>query len=141
VRDHLLRGLDGFRAALREAGHEPPTVAYGDFTRESGDAAAREILHRLPEVDAVFAANDLMAFGVMHVLRATGRRVPDDVAVIGFDDIDLSRYADPPLTTVHQPAAEMARIMVKMVTGMIEGGPVPDPVVLPPHLVLRASTG
>jgi DNA-binding LacI/PurR family transcriptional regulator len=131
--------LTGFRATVRDAGHEPPAMAYGDFTRESGAAAAREILHRLPEVDAVFAANDLMALGVLHVLRSAGRRVPDDVAVIGFDDIDLSRYADPPLTTVNQPAAEMARIMVAMVAGVIDGGAMPEPVLLPPHLVVRTS--
>jgi DNA-binding LacI/PurR family transcriptional regulator len=131
--------LDGFRAALREAGREPPIVAHGDFTRDSGEEAAQEVLRRFPEVDAIFAANDLMGAGALKALRQAGRRVPDDVAVIGFDDIDLARYTDPPLTTVRQPVAEQARIMVEMMLERIEGGPVREPVVLPTRVVQRES--
>jgi DNA-binding LacI/PurR family transcriptional regulator len=130
----------GFRAALRRAGREAPLVARGDFTRGSGGTATREILRRLPQVDAVFVANDLMALDVLRVLRETGRRVPEDVAVIGFDDIDLGRYAEPPLTTVHQPVADQARLMVQMVLEQIDGRPPREPAVLPVRLVLRGST-
>jgi DNA-binding LacI/PurR family transcriptional regulator len=133
--------LDGFRAAVRAAGLEPPAVAYGDFTRESGAVAMREILHRRPDTDAVFGGNDLMAMGALKVLREAGRQVPADVAVLGFDDINLSRYCDPPLSTVHQPIAEQARLMVQMVLDRIEGKPVEESVVLPVRLVHRASTG
>lgn len=132
--------LDGFRAALREAGHPPPPIAYGDFTRESGEAGGRELLRRLPEVDGVFAANDLMAAGVLRVLREAGRRVPDDVAVIGFDDVELCLHTDPPLTTIHQPIAQQARTMVEMVLARLEGRPVEPSVILPTHLVERGTT-
>jgi len=100
----------------------------------------REILDRLPEVDAVFAANDLMALDALRALREAGRRVPDDVAVVGFDDIDLGRFAEPQLTTVHQPIAEQATLMVRMVLEQIEGQPPREPTVLPVHLVVRGST-
>jgi DNA-binding LacI/PurR family transcriptional regulator len=133
--------LDGFRAGVRAAGLEPPAVVYGDFTRESGAAALREVLRRRPDVDAVFGGNDLMAMGALTALREAGRRVPDDVAVMGFDDIGLARYCDPPLSTVHQPIAEQARVMVRTLLDRIEGKPVQDTVVLPVHVVPRASTG
>jgi DNA-binding LacI/PurR family transcriptional regulator len=133
--------LEAFRADVRAAGLEPPTVAYGDFTQQSGAVAMRQVLARRPETDAVFAGNDLMALGALRVLREAGRQVPGDVAVIGFDDIHLSRYCDPPLSTLHQPIAEQARLMVAMILDRIEGKPVQESVVLPVHLVRRASTG
>ena len=132
--------LDGFRAAVREAGEAPPTIVYGTYTRESGAEGAREILRRFPEVDGIFAANDLMAAGVLRALRATGRRVPDDVAVIGFDDVELSRHTDPPLTTIHQPIALQARTMVELLLARLEGRPAEDAVVLPIELVIRGTT-
>lgn len=131
--------LDGFRAALRAAGHPSPTVAYGTFTLESGEAGTREILRRLPEVDAIFAANDVMAAGVLRVLRETGRAVPDDVAVIGFDDVPLALHTDPPLTTIHQPLAQQARQMVEMMLARLQERAVDTAVVLPTHLVVRGS--
>jgi DNA-binding LacI/PurR family transcriptional regulator len=130
--------LRGFRAALAEAGATPP-VAFGAFTRESGEAAMRQLLDRDPDLDAVFVANDLMALGAMAVLKAAGRRIPDDVAVVGFDDVELARHAEPPLTTVHQPIAEQARLMVEILVRRIAGGAAATPQVLPTTLVPRAS--
>jgi DNA-binding LacI/PurR family transcriptional regulator len=125
--------LAGYRTAL--AGAEP-IVAVGDFTRQSGADAMRRLLDEEPAVDAVFAASDLMAIGALGALRAAGRRVPDDVAVAGFDDIELARFSEPPLTTVRQPVAEVAACIVRMLLG-------PDardePVVLPTELVVRES--
>jgi DNA-binding LacI/PurR family transcriptional regulator len=131
--------LRGFRAALAEAGAPPPPVAFGAFTRESGEVAMRQLLDREPDLDGVFVANDLMALGAMAVLKASGRRIPDDVAVVGFDDVELARHAEPPLTTVHQPIAEQARLMVEMLVRRIGGAAGADPVVLPTTLVTRAS--
>lgn len=131
--------LEGFRAALRDAGHAPPVVAYGRFTRESGEEAAREILRRAPDADGIFAANDFMASGVLRVVRASGRRVPDDVAVIGFDDVELARHTDPPLTTIHQPIAHQGRRMVEELLHRLRGRQVQDLVTFPTHLVVRGS--
>jgi len=99
----------------------------------------RQLLDREPDLDAVFVANDLMALGAMTVLKAAGRRIPDDVAVVGFDDVELARHAEPPLTTVHQPIAEQARVMVEILVARIGGAADPAPVVLPTTLVTRAS--
>ena len=86
-------------------------VGYGDFSEASGRRAMRTLLDRHPDLDAVFAASDLMAVGAMRVLREYGRRVPDDVAVVGFEDSVLARQTEPPLTTVHQPVEAMGREM------------------------------
>ncbi|MEU4687233.1 LacI family DNA-binding transcriptional regulator [Actinoplanes sp. NPDC023714] len=131
--------LAGYRDTLDEAGL-PALVANGDFTRDSGVTAMRELLDRDPAIDAVFAASDLMAHGALQALRAAGRRVPDDVAVIGFDDFEISRYSDPPLTTVRQPIAEAGRTMAQLMLRLIAGDEdIPESVVLPTELVLRES--
>ena len=81
----------------------------------------------------------MMAIGAIRALRAAGRWVPDDVAVIGFDDIDIAADTDPPLTTIRQPAAEMARTMVDLLLRRVENEDVPDSVLLETELVVRAS--
>ncbi|MFE4702927.1 LacI family DNA-binding transcriptional regulator [Streptomyces sp. NPDC056738] len=137
--------LDGFRDVMADAG--PELVAQGDFTPAGGERAMRELLERRPDVDAVFVGNDLSALGVLRVLREHGRRVPDDVAVIGFDDmLPIAEQTDPPLTTVRQEIEEMGRLMARMLIRGLEGGPAaqvpaPDPagVVLPTTIVRRAS--
>lgn len=133
-------GLDrlaGYREVLSGTDRRS-LAALGDFTRESGAAAMAQLLEDDPGLDAVFAANDLMAAGALHALRKAGRRVPDDVAVVGFDDIDAARYTDPPLTTVRQPVVEVARAAVRM---LLTGGEGPaEPVVLPTELIVRDST-
>ncbi len=132
--------LNGFRAALSEAGEPPPVVAYGSFTRESGQEAMRVLLERDPSLDAVFVANDMMALGAMSVLKAAGRRIPDDVAVVGFDDVEVGRHTDPALTTIHQPIAEQASLLVEMLIGQIRTGEAaPNPAILPTRLVERQS--
>jgi LacI family transcriptional regulator len=94
--------LDGYRAALRESGVEPsPDLELpGNFTEPSGYEAARELLRRAPRPTAIFVANDHMAIGVMGALQDAEVRVPDDIAVVGFDDIPTARFLTPPLTTV-----------------------------------------
>ncbi|WP_026413719.1 LacI family DNA-binding transcriptional regulator [Actinomadura oligospora] len=132
--------LTGYRAALAEAGL-PELVVHGDFSEASGIAAAEELLARDPGLDAIFAADDPMALGAMRVLRRHGRAVPADVAVVGFEDSPSAALSDPPLTTVHQSAEEMGREMTRLLLARINGERLDEPVViLPPHLVVRASS-
>jgi DNA-binding LacI/PurR family transcriptional regulator len=131
--------LNGYRAAMRKAGLGQQ-VAFGDFTRDSGVRAMRQLLAEDPDVDGVFVASDMMAHGALQALKDAGRRVPADVAVVGFDDFEISRYSDPPLTTVRQPIPEIGRTMAHLILDLIDGKPdVPESVVLPTRLVVRAS--
>ncbi|RGA03984.1 LacI family transcriptional regulator [Microbispora triticiradicis] len=129
--------LTGYRDALRDSDRRS-IVAVGDFTRQSGAVAMRHLLQDDPHLDAVFVANDLMAIGALQALRQAGRRVPDDVAVVGFDDIEAARYTEPPLTTIRHPVSEQAAAMVRLLLGLLRGGPA-TPVVLPTELVVRES--
>jgi DNA-binding LacI/PurR family transcriptional regulator len=133
--------LAGFRDALTDAGcFDPSLVAYGDFLLPSGEHAAQRLLDRRPDVDAIFAASDLMAVGVLRALRRTGRRVPDDVAVIGFDDAPIARTTDPPLTTVGQPVEEVGARAARELLGLINGTLVEQrQAVFDTELVLRES--
>ncbi|MBB5924764.1 LacI family DNA-binding transcriptional regulator [Streptomyces echinatus] len=134
--------LDGYREALREAGLtvEEDLVAQGDFTEEGGRAAMGELLRRRPDLDAVFAASDVMASGAVPALRTAGRRVPGDVALIGFDDSVVARHIDPPLTSVRQPLEEMGRAMAALLLEEIaQRGSGKRGVVLPTELVVRES--
>ena len=126
--------LRGYRQALADAGlpADPSWTVEGDFTEASGRRAMTELLDRHPDVDAVLAASDTMAAAALSVLRAAGRRVPDDVAVIGFDDFHLAQHTDPPLTTVRQPLEEIGRTMVRLLLEEME-----QPEVAWRHVLLR----
>jgi DNA-binding LacI/PurR family transcriptional regulator len=136
--------LAGYRTALADAGlpDEPGLVEAGNFSELSGERAMRALLARHEDLDAVFAANDSMAVGALRVLRDTGRTVPDDVAVVGFDDSPLSRVTEPLLSTVRQPVDGMGRAMAEMLLGLIAGGDgdVRHRAVLPTELVVRGSS-
>jgi DNA-binding LacI/PurR family transcriptional regulator len=110
------RRIDGYRDALREAGLEANEnlIEAGDFTEEGGTRAMAALLARVPDVDAVFAASDVTAAGARQALREAGRRIPDDVALVGYDDSAIARHMDPPLTSVRQPIAEMGRHMIDL---------------------------
>jgi DNA-binding LacI/PurR family transcriptional regulator len=131
--------LTGYQRALAAAGRKADRVVYGEFTRESGEHAMAALLSRHPDVDGVFAGNDLMAIGALRALRAAGREVPTDVAVVGYDNIEMARHTEPPLTTVHQPVIDQARAMTELLLTQIGGDPVGDPVVLPTELIRRES--
>jgi DNA-binding LacI/PurR family transcriptional regulator len=133
--------LVGYRKALAAAGQsDTGMIAYGDFGRVSGEHATYRILDSRPGVDAVFAASDLMAAGVLRALRRRGRRVPEDVAVIGFDDSPLAQQTSPQLTTVRQPMDAMGARMVAELLGLIaDPEKPPSGVVLDTKLVLRGS--
>ncbi|MFE0464422.1 LacI family DNA-binding transcriptional regulator [Kitasatospora sp. NPDC058965] len=128
----------GFREALTLAGLAPAGLAPGEFTRAGGEAAMERLLAEQPGLDAVFAANDNMALGALHALRRHRRRVPDDVAVIGFDDLASAAYADPPLTTVHQPVRALGQEMARVLLAAIDGQD-PSPLILPTRLTVRES--
>lgn len=135
----MIAGIDrlsGYRAALGDA---RPIVAYGDFTTGSGARAMRRLLADEPALDAVFAASDLMADGALQALRDAGRRVPDDVAVVGFDDTELARYTDPPLTTIRQPIAGIGRRMAAQLLTLVAGEEIEPIVTLPTELIVRES--
>ncbi|WP_436848004.1 LacI family DNA-binding transcriptional regulator [Streptomyces coeruleorubidus] len=102
--------LDGYRSAMQAAGLpvDPELVAHAPLTREDGCAAARTLLALPERPTAIFAANDLQALGVYQAAREAGLRIPDDLSVVGFDDLPVVAWVDPPLTTVHQPLTEMA---------------------------------
>lgn len=133
---------DGYRDALLAVGRRPRAkdVAAGDFTEASGVRMTRALLKRVPDLDGIFAASDTMAVGVLRELQAAGRRVPDDVAVVGFDDAPYAEHTSPPLTTVRQPLEEMARQMCDLLLRQIDGNPTGDQqLVLPTELVIRDS--
>lgn len=134
-----LERLEGWRTALAGAGITDDLVAQGDFTRASGAAAMRDLLERAPGLDAVFAASDLMATGAIAVLRERGKRVPEDVAVVGFDDSPAATSEEIPITTVHQPSLEMGERMAHVMLGLLRGDDVERHSILPTHLVRRES--
>jgi DNA-binding LacI/PurR family transcriptional regulator len=110
------RRVDGYRDALRDAGHkaDDDLLEPGDFTEEGGRRAMETLLSRCPDLDAVFAGSDVMAAGARQILRKQGRRIPDDVALVGYDDSAIARHMDPPLTSVRQPIEEMGRRMIDL---------------------------
>jgi DNA-binding LacI/PurR family transcriptional regulator len=134
--------ISGFRRTMAKHGHAWVPTATGNFTQESGEAAMRTLLaaHPQPELDGVFVANDLMALGALLALREAGRRVPDDVAMVGFDDSSAAGAARPALTTVRQPLEDMAAEAARLLLAHIE-----DPtgrvssVIYEPELVVRQS--
>jgi DNA-binding LacI/PurR family transcriptional regulator len=136
--------LAGYRDALSAAGIEPDAalVAAGDFTERSGHAAMRELLESDARFTAVFCANDLSAMGALNAVLSSGRKVPLDLSLIGFDDVRLSPYTSPPLTTIHQPAAEIARHATELLLALIRGEqPEQMHTLFAPRLVVRGSTG
>ncbi|MEW1873526.1 LacI family DNA-binding transcriptional regulator [Streptomyces caelestis] len=134
--------LAGWRTAHREAGvpADELLVEEGGFTEEGAHRAMRSLLERAPDLDAVFAASDLMAVGVLAELRRQRRRVPDDVAVVGYEDSVLARHTAPPLTTVRQPVEEIGRTMARILTGITQRGEPRQQRTLPTELVVRESS-
>jgi LacI family transcriptional regulator len=135
--------LDGFRAEYAAIGvHlDPDRIVEGDFTFDCGRLAVKRALADGLEFDAIFAHNDLSAVGAMLAVRESGRRVPDDIAVVGFDDVPAAAHADPPLTTVRQPLRQMGAAAARMLLAHFAGAPMPmEPNVIPTTLVVRGST-
>jgi DNA-binding LacI/PurR family transcriptional regulator len=133
--------LDGWRSALDDAGLPDDVVANGDFTELGGQEAATKLLDRHPDLDGLVVASDLMAVGALRVLAAAGRRVPDDIAVTGYDDLGIAERTDPPLTTIRNPIGEMAEQATRLLLEQVDGDRDPQPirVIFPPALVARKS--
>jgi DNA-binding LacI/PurR family transcriptional regulator len=131
---------DGYAAALQEYGQavNPALVMYGDWTMESGAEKMRRLLENAPDVDGVFANSDLMAVGAIHMLREQGRRVPQDVAVVGYDDLSIASSNEPPLTTISQNIPLAGKLLAQNLIQNIETGQVIN-VTIPAKLVIRAS--
>jgi LacI family repressor for deo operon, udp, cdd, tsx, nupC, and nupG len=134
----------GYRDALEAAGvvFDENLLYPGDFSLESGHKAATELLALAQPPTALFCENDEMAIGAMQSVKQKGLRVPQDISVAGFDDISFAAFADPPLTTIAQPAEEFGSTAVSLLIDLIEGrlGKAPK-VILPFDLIQRASTG
>ncbi|MBI5959734.1 MAG: substrate-binding domain-containing protein, partial [Chloroflexi bacterium] len=110
----------GYTRALKQHGIEPSYIENGPLTREGGYKATQRLLKRAPEITAIFACNDNVAIGVMNAAQDLGRHIPDDLSVIGFDDIDLSQEVTPPLTTIHVDKMLMGVLGVRQLRDRIE---------------------
>jgi DNA-binding LacI/PurR family transcriptional regulator len=128
----------GFADAMAVGRLDADIVEHADFTYEGGARAMARLLAAHPDIDGVFAASDNMAAGALRALKEAGRRVPEDVAVVGFDDLEIARRTEPPLTTVSQPIRALGQEMATMLVRLIDGES-PTPVILPTHLVVRGS--
>ena len=113
---------EGWRTAMEAAGLRSDLVADGDFTETGGEAATAALLEQCAELDGLVVASDLMAVGAVRVLDAAGRRIPDDVAVVGYDDLGVAERITPALTTIRQPIADMARRAVALLGDELRGG-------------------
>ena len=141
---HLsLERLASFQESIRQHGLEPLPHAVGDaaWSCESGYHAMRELLGRGPTPTGVFASNDRLAIGAMHAISEAGLRIPDDVSIVGVDDIEFAPYQTPPLTTVRQSLIDVATLATKILLDLIQGrDPERARVVFEPQLVARRST-
>lgn len=130
--------LEGVTDALSVADLDPTLVEHDDFTRDGGARAMERLLRRDPTIDAVTAASDNMAAGALQTLREHGRRVPQDVAVVGFDDLPVAQMAQPALTTVQQPIRSLGHEMARILLAVVEGEATSS-LLLPTRLVVRES--
>jgi DNA-binding LacI/PurR family transcriptional regulator len=131
---------DGWRQELQAAGRSVPPLRWGgDWSARSGYMTGLSMA-REHDVTAVFAANDQMALGLTRALAESGRRVPEDISVVGFDDLPESAYFTPPLTTVHQPFPDLGRRVMAMVEKALSGDPAPTSELIATTLVVRGST-
>jgi LacI family transcriptional regulator len=135
--------VDGYRSALDRADlhYDPALVRHGDFYHEGGFVHGGDLLDSSDPPTAIFAGSDQQALGVYEAARQRGLRVPQDLSVVGFDDLPVARWMSPPLTTVRQPLAEMGRVAADMLGTLLEGSPLASRrVELATELVVRMST-
>jgi LacI family transcriptional regulator len=141
---HSVKRVSGYREGLLTAGLplDPELEIEGDFTQRTGFNAARTLLNLRDPPTAIFAVNDVSAFGAIEAIKDHGLRVPEDVSVIGFDDIPQASQVHPPLTTIRQPLLEMGTAGTRLLLALIQGvEAVTDRLIIPTELVVRSSTG
>ena len=133
--------FQGFKDGLEAAGlpFDPDLVIPGDYTVASGVTAGQNLLARSSRPSAVFCTSDEMAIGLMRTLFSAGLRVPDDISVAGFDDIEFAAVAEPALTTIHQPRRELGQAAATVLIDLLQGRPTPKRIRLDTELVIRDS--
>ncbi|PSR35461.1 MAG: LacI family transcriptional regulator [Sulfobacillus benefaciens] len=134
--------LRGYQLALESAGIEsdPDLIVHSNFLVEGGEVATELLLSRVPDLSAIFYASDLMAIGGMRYLHRVGKRIPEDVAVVGYDNVDVGEWSAPALTTVSQRRYDMGVYAADMLIGMLQRNEEPGGRLLPSELVIRQST-
>jgi DNA-binding LacI/PurR family transcriptional regulator len=136
----VVHRFKGYEAALQEAGRSvnPDLVAYGDYSHSSGSAVMQGLLERVPAVDAVFANSDLMAIGAIDFIQDQGKRVPEDIAVVGYDDLAIAKHNNLPLTTVRQNIPLAGKLLAQNLIEYLKNGVITN-VTTPVELIVRAS--
>ncbi len=132
--------LGGYQAALQEAAIKADStlIEYGDFSDTSGAEAMKRLLKTVPDIDAIFVNSDLMAIAAMDAIREEGRRVPDDIAVVGYDDLSIAAHSNPPLTTVRQNIPYAGKLLAQNLIQYLQTGVVTN-VSIPVELIIRKS--
>lgn len=134
VRDRVAGQIQGLREALL-----PDGIVHASYSTAGGASAMRTLLERHPDVDGVLCSSDRQALGALSVLRESGRRIPEDIRVVGFDDHPMAASATPPLTTISQPITEVGATSARLLHSIVDGRPAAS-VVLPTRLVIRETT-
>lgn len=132
--------LTGYQAALKDANRKPEDalIEYGDFSNTSGAEAMKRLLQAVPDIDAVFVNSDLMAIAAMDILHEEGRRVPEDIAVVGYDDLSIAAHSNPPLTTIRQNIPQAGKLLARNLIEYLQTGVVTN-VSIPVELIVRKS--
>jgi len=132
--------LDGYKSALQEAGRiiDPALIEYGNFSNTSGAEAMQRLLDRSPDIDAVFINSDLMAIAAMDLIRENGKRVPEDIAVVGYDDLSIAEHSNPPLTTIRQNIPLAGKMLAQNLIQYLGSG-IATNVTIPVELIVRKS--
>ena len=130
----------GYESALQAAGLslDPNRVVHGDYSRASGITAMQQLLVQAPDLDAVFVSSDLMAIGAIHVIQTSGRRVPEDIAVVGYDDLSIASLNNLPLTTIRQNIRLAGRLLAQNLIQYLQSGVITN-VTIPVELIIRQS--
>ena len=132
--------LDGYKSALQNAGKtiNSKLIEYGDFSNTSGAEAMKRLLNKSPEIDAVFVNSDLMAIAAMDAIRENAKRVPEDIAIVGYDDLSIAEHSNPPLTTIRQNVPLAGKLLAQNLIQYLQSGMATN-VSIPVELIVQKS--